>query len=348
MLQLMVRLTLWLSVCTAALLGGIIVGRAQPGGAEMALTSSEGRSNRARTYLIDLRASLTYPLPLRLGANTFLAWVGDRRFLLRQSSNLPHYLLFEIGQGAQRLYLPDDCREGSLRGRGEWLSCTGRQGGGLLTFSTTCALGECADQPRRWVPGALITEHVWSPDGEQIAFADIALNSYGLLALDLRDGQVTRISEDLGGIAPQISWSPDGEQIAYYTADRMTLRLHVVDVVTQQDTFMLPLRGVAPDEPPSWSPDGAQLAMFEYDEFGADIFTVDLTRQAVEWLTNGKGASAYPRWSPDGERIAYYVNANGQVRLYVTSTIDSSTHIMTEMRVNDLGYAWRPCGEVGC
>lgn len=348
MLNPAIRLLLLIVVCASVLAGGVLVGREQSGGAEIALTSSDGRLNRARTYLVDIRASLAYALPLRLGASTFLDWVTDRRFLIRQAGNQPRYLAFEIGHGAFTLRLPQDCREGSLRGRGDWLSCAARQGGGLLVFSLPCALGACEGEARRYVPSALIAEHVWSPDGSRIAFVDIAVRTAGLALLDLRDEAVDRVADSVTGVSAKVSWSPDGQRIAYYTAEGMLLSLRVFDIATSETTLSLPLAGAALDEPPSWSPDGEQIALFQYDNFGADIFTVDLEGRSVHWLTEGKGASAYPRWSPNGEMLAYYVNSGGQMRLFLATSEGDNARALADLRVNDLSFAWRPCVAAGC
>lgn len=343
-----VRFTYLVVVCIGVLTAGVLIGRAQPGGAEIALTSSDGRLNRARTYLLDIRASLTYRLPQRLGASTFLDWVTDRRFLVRQAGNQPRYLAFEIGRGADALDLPEDCREGSLRGRGDWLSCAARQGGGLLVFSFACALGECRGEIRRFVPEALVAEHVWSPDGTQIAFVDVGVRTAGLALLDLQDGEVNRIADSVTSVSARVSWSPDGQQVAYYSAEGMLLTLRIFDTARLETTLSLPLQGAALDEPPSWSPDGAQLALFQYDDFGADIFTVDLEERSVRWLTEGKGASAYPRWSPNGDMLAYYVNSGGQMRLFLANVAGEDARALANLRVTDLSFAWRPCVEAGC
>ncbi len=348
MLAAMMRLLMMVALSMCAIAGGIAYGHALPGGVEIALTSSDMRSNRARTSLMDIRATLTYRLPLRLGANSFIDWVTEERFLLRQAGNRPSYLMFEIGRSAQVLRLPDECREGSLRGRGDLLSCTGRQGGGLLIFSYAWALQREESPPLRYVPGALVAEHVWSPDGSQIAFVDIAVHTSGLALLDVGDARVSRIADSVAGVAAKISWSADSRQVAYYTAQGMSLSLQVYDVVAETTILALPLNGAALDEPPSWSPDGSQLALFQYDNFGADIFTVDVQQRAIRWLTQGKGASAYPRWSPNGELLAYYVNTGGQMHLFLADLQGDSTRAVTTLRPVDLVYAWRPCLEHDC
>jgi TolB protein len=150
------------------------------------------------------------------------------------------------------------------------------------------------------------------------------------------------------GVSAKVSWSPDGQQIAYFTAEGTLLSLRIFHVESRLTTLALPLHGVSLDEAPSWSPDGEQVALFQYDNFGADIFTVDLAGQSVQWLTEGKGASAYPRWSPNGEMLAYYVNSGGQMRLFLATVEGDNARVLANLRVNDLSFAWRPCVAVGC
>jgi dipeptidyl aminopeptidase/acylaminoacyl peptidase len=335
----------WLVI--ALITASITIGHALPGGNQIIFTGADARVSRTRTFLLDVRATLRYALPARLGAITFIDWVTHSQFLLRQAVNRPRYLLFEVGTGAQALNLPDDCREGTLRGRGAFLSCAGRQGGGILVFSTQCALGNCLNEPHRWLPGALVSDHQWSPDGTRIVFSDIALRTSGLAVLDLQDAQVYRIADSLGGIPAQVSWSPGGERLAYYTAEPMSVSMRVFNIYRLSDDVSIPLSGAVPDAPPSWSPDGELLALFEYDVFGADVFVFDLNRRSVEWVTEGKGASAYPRWSPDGELLAFYVNRGGQVGLLIADLAGGSEHIAASLRGSNIVFAWRPCTS-GC
>jgi Tol biopolymer transport system component len=85
----------------------------------------------------------------------------------------------------------------------------------LLLFLSSPALGDvlrAVDGPRPLTAQDQYFMHpVWSPRGDHLALA--GPNYLGLWVIDLRDGQLRQISDQIGaGFGP--SWDPDGQRIA--------------------------------------------------------------------------------------------------------------------------------------
>jgi len=79
----------------------------------------------------------------------------------------------------------------------------------------------------------------------------------------------------------------------------------------------------------SLSPTGARIAV----EARGDIFTVPAEKGDARNLTNTPGAAERdPAWSPDGKSIAYFSDASGEYRLYI-----SDQGGLTAPRIIDLG-----------
>lgn len=146
---------------------------------------------------------------------------------------------------------------------------------------------------------------VWSPDGQQVAFA-IAPNrdsSFRLAVLDLDSGQVSY---------------PDAERVAWLSWSRQGLLTFAARPAPDQpqDIFVLEngqLRNLTntpriEEDFPEWSPDGSRLAFVENPFRQLEqrrIAAMNADGSGRQTLTEGPAKQTNPTWAPDGTWIAY-------------------------------------------
>ena len=143
----------------------------------------------------------------------------------------------------------------------------------------------------------------WSPDGELIAYDDMAAEHIYLATVE---GEAEPRSLT-GGFGP--TWSPDGSRIAFSTwrpgweEAKAGCTIQLTNVEGERETEEL-----TAGESASWSPDGRRIAFLR----DGDLFVINadgtgerkLADTAKDWgLLEDPGYRAEPRWSPDGSRL---------------------------------------------
>jgi Tol biopolymer transport system component len=202
---------------------------------------------------------------------------------------------------------------------------------------------------------------VWSPDGEQIAFARRREdpNPTDIYVMDA-DGTNERPLADNAVMRFGPTWSPDGKQIAY-------LRSHAENPGLADDVYMIDENGTnetrltqthsVPETStklglPVWSPAGNKIAFSSSaitttpassdspESAGAStapaadmtgIYVIDVDTTTICKLTSTAGQygdTAAPAWSPDGNKIAFYdkeainvINTDGSGQKELTDTV---------------------------
>lgn len=145
---------------------------------------------------------------------------------------------------------------------------------------------------------------VWSPDGEQLAFAS-ARNSALNLYLKRTNGNAPeeRLLETRFQTYP-LSWSPDGKFLIYAMGDPQT----------RTDIWSLPLAGERKPQPllqtkaderaAKVSPDGNWLA-YVSDETGvAEVYVTTFPQPGRAWRISKSGGNN-PAWRADGKELFY-------------------------------------------
>ena len=166
----------------------------------------------------------------------------------------------------------------------------------------------------------------WSPDGQGVAFVDVAAGS-AITILDLDGSQQSIRLPERSGDLVSLAWSPDGRAIA--AIDRSV----ATGFGFEGALWLIPMTGEPPflvydgDTPmqgkPAWSPDSTEIAIAlasapepTPDPNGAIpsapeewMVMVVPAREGGRALEVGRGIA--PVWSPTGDRLAYLANPSG-------------------------------------
>jgi Tol biopolymer transport system component len=161
----------------------------------------------------------------------------------------------------------------------------------------------------------------WSPDGSEIAFAEVtAQGDDDLYQMNADGSGRTQLTHKVGD-EYQPDWSPDGSLIAFGFDD---LGLHdfstsilTVDPRTGDVTELV----TRPNERlgwPAWSPDGTRIAFSAYSQSGWDLYVMDAdggNRTKVH--EEPRDLLGMPiAWTPDGRRIVFVSEAPGYTALF--------------------------------
>lgn len=148
-----------------------------------------------------------------------------------------------------------------------------------------------AIEPLLDIPGAVILNPAWSPDGRRIAFAvKDSMGRQDIAVLDLPSNQWRLLGESDRSHDNSPCWTPDGRYVLF-TSDRSgTFNIWAVDVRTHQRVQLtdVPTGAFAP----AVSPDGTTLAFTLYTEHGFLIATQPLIQSTLA-----------PSAGPAGSRI---------------------------------------------
>lgn len=166
---------------------------------------------------------------------------------------------------------------------------------------------------------------VWSPDGQQIAFAsnvrvsspDYADDYRAAIYLVNADGSsLHQLSARPGTVDIGLSWSPDGRSIAYLGLPDGSS----VPTVDAPGDLEASLR-----QPP-------------------DVFVINTDGTGERNLTNSAASEHEPEWSPDGTRLAYeQIDANGVTHLAIVR-MDGSTQAGSPILGPGDSLSWSPDG----
>jgi Tol biopolymer transport system component len=149
----------------------------------------------------------------------------------------------------------------------------------------------------------------FSPDGQQVAFAEYEGQRPGIYTTLLGGERPLRLSEDSGDCCP--AWSPDGQQIAFVRRESSARSIYTVAALggaehrlyTGAKRVWMYCDGV------DWSPTGNSLAFAEVIENpdGSRISLLSLSDLTVKPLTSPTPPDfdCEPYFSPDGSSLAF-------------------------------------------
>ena len=153
------------------------------------------------------------------------------------------------------------------------------------------------------------TNPVWSPDGEQVAFASV--RDKALQGVFLRSANGSGVLEhlfspatlgvDAGSLVPQW-WAPDGSQLTVSFFNKNASNLLVLSIADREHRVLM--ESPASEQAAAISPDGRWLA-YSSDEAGEwETYVRPFTGSGGKWQISA-GGGYQPRWSPDSQELFY-------------------------------------------
>lgn len=221
----------------------------------------------------------------------------------------------------------------------------------------------------------------WSPDGQKLAYVTFE-NGRSEVVIQSLDGKIREIVASYKGINSSPSWSPDGRQLALTLSKDGSADVYLMDLQTRKlrrlttnwaieteavwaangkSLFFNSDRRGQPqifqvfldtgevrrisfegryNANPAVSPDGRYVAMV-HAKGGFNIALLDLQTNEFNILTKTY-LDESPSFSPNGEMILYAMNQNGQGKLAVVSTGNTTTQILSVQQGEVRSPSWGP------
>ncbi len=201
---------------------------------------------------------------------------------------------------------------------------------------------------------------LYSPDGEQIAYAQAGRNHAAAIRIMTSEGKRNRtlVPSDLVHTGDGFSWSPDGTQIVFSKLENFDERqvndLYIKNLDSGKTVRLTEgLRASGP----TWSPDGRHI-VFVTKTGGlqtslmsiqlADPDSNDDEKTELIELVSGQNEMQFstPRFSPDGSQIAVAVGQFGGFEdIYLVDVNSGQMRALTQDRAHDFSPSWSPDGQ---
>jgi TolB protein len=218
----------------------------------------------------------------------------------------------------------------------------------LLLLGIAGARGAEPDWVRLTTDGNFKQRPAWSPDGQQLVYAQHIGARIELMLIDA-DGSHPRRLTDREHPEYDASWSPDGKRLAF-TFVRVTPGQGDLDVYTiaADGTDLHPVATTGPqlshEESPAWSPDGTRIAYTSTRDGNQELYVADVDGARAMRVTHDPAIDAHPAWSPDGRKLAFATARWGDLEIAVMDPDGSNLVRLTESRGLDDYPAWSPDG----
>lgn len=172
----------------------------------------------------------------------------------------------------------------------------------------------------------------WSPDRSRIAY------SYrgDIYVIAVAGGEPVKLTQSTADDGYP-SWSPDGQWIAFTSDREGSFDLYVMDRTGENAVNLTHLADLSLSATRDlagrtvWSPDSRQFAFSLFTKnalANAEIYVVNLEGQ-LRQLTHRPGSS-FPAWSRGGDQIAFVVNGESSIDLYVMDPDGGNVAALTE------------------
>ncbi|MBE7529002.1 MAG: PD40 domain-containing protein [Ardenticatenaceae bacterium] len=178
-----------------------------------------------------------------------------------------------------------------------------------------------------------------SPDGRLVA---LNLDSIQISIVDTQTGEVTQITNEIGGIGVERAWSPDSKWLIL--SQPITNQIFLVNVET---LTVSPLAGLDAFTSFAWKPDSRQLAFVQDTLERSNLMSLDLTDLSIRQVLSVPGNIYSLLWSPDGLQLAMAISDKEEVTLGVLDTENNSLRELWQNEESRRFYipAWSPDGE---
>lgn len=160
----------------------------------------------------------------------------------------------------------------------------------------------------------------WSPDGRQLAFAELASDGRCTVAIySLQTAEVRRLALCVALWTQVLAWSPVAAQLVF-TGKRgeQPPGLFLYDLEQKQERQLTAMESVMPDHQPAWSPDGSRIAFARWNNADAsrDLYETDLSGRVTR-LTEKKFRDLHGlTWRHDSDALIYATSQHGSRTLW--------------------------------
>lgn len=228
-----------------------------------------------------------YPLPSADGRKIFAIGESHQAELIRYDDRSKQFVPYLAGISAEGLAFSRD---------GQWVAYTSYPDGILWRSKL-----DGSERLQLTFPPNRVLLPRWSPDGRQIAFNAMALNTgetWKTYLVSSEGGAAREIAPSKQS-QTDVNWSPDGSSLVFGTQIVPGQPIYSVDVKSGRVSTVPGSNGLFS---PRWSPDGKHIAALTTERpFRLMVFDV----AAQKWTAMTDTDATYPCFSRDGKNIYF-------------------------------------------
>jgi dipeptidyl aminopeptidase/acylaminoacyl peptidase len=207
--------------------------------------------------------------------------------------------------------------------------------------------------------GKLHENHSWAADGSRIAFVSNRDGQFDVYWVDVATAEVHRVT-DHPSVHHSPEFSPDGRRLSF-CSNRSSLRgnwdTFVISADGGDERKVTRHEGEADEmsyyagQRPTWSRDGSSILLSSSTSGFYNISAIDVESLAQTPLVDMPHDVVNAQRSPDGGRLAYVVNQDGNLIIYVKELDSGNCRAISQadgssgalgMRGKGADYRWSP------